>query len=48
MKQVKALVVGLALVALLAGAVQAEMFVEGYIGGNWAANAPDDVLQRPH
>ena len=42
MKQVKALVVGLALVALLAGAVQAEMFVEGYIGGNWAANAPDE------
>jgi len=42
MKQAKVWVVVLALLALLAGGAQAEMFVEGYIGGNWAANAPDD------
>ncbi len=42
MKKTKVLVVALALLALTAGAAQAEMFVEGYLGGNWAANAPDE------
>lgn len=43
MRKAKVLVLAVALVALVAGAVQAEMFVEGYIGGNWAANAPDEM-----
>jgi opacity protein-like surface antigen len=42
MKTAKVWVVALALLALLAGAAQAEMFVEAYLGGNWAANAPDE------
>jgi len=46
MKKVKVWVVALALLALLAGAAQAEMFVEGYIGGNWAANASDPFFER--
>jgi len=41
MKKAKVLVVALALLALLAGTAQAEMYFEGYIGGNWAANASD-------
>jgi len=44
MKQAKVLVVALALLALLAGTAQGEMYFEGYIGGNWAANASDPVF----
>jgi len=36
--------VALALFALLVGAVQAEMYVEGYIGGNFAASASETIL----
>jgi opacity protein-like surface antigen len=42
MKRTKIWLLALALLALLYGAARAEMFVEGYIGGNWTANAPDD------
>ena len=38
MKKGKVFVVALALLALVAGTAQAEMYVEGYIGGNFAAS----------
>jgi len=39
MKKGKVFIVTLALLALVAGTAQAEMYVEGYVGGNFAGNA---------
>lgn len=41
MNKGKMVMVVLTFVALFAVTAQAEMFVEGYLGGNWAANTPD-------
>jgi len=46
MKKAKVLVVACALLALMAGTAQAEMFVEAYIGGNWAANSADPYFSQ--
>lgn len=47
MKKVKVLVVALALLALVAGTAQAEMFVEGYLGGNFASSSPNSISRTP-
>ena len=47
MRKARVLVVALALLALVAGTAQAEMFVEGYIGGNFAASSPNSITRTP-
>jgi len=47
MKKGKVFVVVLALLALVAGTAQAEMYVEGYIGGNCAARSPNAATRTP-
>ena len=43
MKKGKVFVVALALLALVAGTAQAEMYVEGYLGANFAANSSGNL-----
>ena len=47
MKKAKVLVVALAFLTLVAGTAQAEMFVEGYVGGNFAASSPNSISRTP-
>lgn len=48
MKRGRVLLVALALLALVAGTAQAEMFVEAYVGGNFGANSPDPFEISPN
>ena len=47
MRKGKMLVLSLALLALVAGTAQAEMFVEGYLGGNFASSSPNSITRTP-